>query len=44
MIPFTDLKTQYQALKPQTQERIERVQGHGQFILGPEVWELESLG
>ena len=42
MIPFIDLKTQYQALKPQTYERIERVLEHGQYILGPEVRELEA--
>lgn len=44
MIPFIDLKTQYQALKPQIQERIERGLEHGQFNLGPEVRDLESLG
>lgn len=42
MIPFIDLKTQYQALKPQIQERIERVLEHGQYIMGPEVKELEE--
>ena len=42
MIPFIDLKAQYQALKPQIHERIERVLDHGQFILGPEVRELEE--
>jgi UDP-2-acetamido-2-deoxy-ribo-hexuluronate aminotransferase len=40
-IPFTDLKTQYQALKPQIQARIDAVLEHGQYIMGPEVKELE---
>ena len=41
-IPFIDLKTQYEALKPQIQERINRVLEHGQCIMGPEVKELEE--
>lgn len=41
-IPFIDLKAQYQALKPQIQSRIEAVLNHGQYILGPEVAELEG--
>jgi UDP-2-acetamido-2-deoxy-ribo-hexuluronate aminotransferase len=41
-VPFIDLKTQYQALKPQIQERINRVLEHGQYIMGPEVQELEQ--
>lgn len=41
-IPFIDLKTQYQALKPQIHERINRVLEHGQYIMGPEVQELEE--
>jgi UDP-2-acetamido-2-deoxy-ribo-hexuluronate aminotransferase len=41
-IPFIDLKTQYQALKPQIQARIEAVLEHGQYIMGPEVKELED--
>jgi UDP-2-acetamido-2-deoxy-ribo-hexuluronate aminotransferase len=41
-IPFIDLKTQYQALKPQIQARINAVLEHGQYIMGPEVKELES--
>ena len=36
-IPFIDLKTQYQALKPKIQDRINRVLEHGQYIMGPEV-------
>ena len=42
MIPFIDLKFQYQTLKPQIQERINRVLDHGQYIMGPEVRELEE--
>ena len=42
MIPFVDLKAQYSALKPQIQERINRVLEHGQYIMGPEVLELEE--
>jgi UDP-2-acetamido-2-deoxy-ribo-hexuluronate aminotransferase len=42
MIPFIDLRTQYAALKPQIQERIDRVLEHGQYIMGPEVRELEE--
>ncbi len=41
-IPFIDLKTQYTALKPQIQTRINTVLEHGQYILGPEVQELEQ--
>jgi UDP-2-acetamido-2-deoxy-ribo-hexuluronate aminotransferase len=41
-IPFIDLKTQYQALKPQIQARIDAVLEHGQYIMGPEVKELEA--
>ena len=39
---FTDLKTQYGALKPSIDARIQRVLDHGQYILGPEVKELEE--
>jgi UDP-2-acetamido-2-deoxy-ribo-hexuluronate aminotransferase len=42
LIPFIDLKAQYEALKPQIQERINRVLEHGQYIMGPEVRELEE--
>jgi UDP-2-acetamido-2-deoxy-ribo-hexuluronate aminotransferase len=42
MIPFNDLKTQYAALKPQIRARIDRVLEHGQYIMGPEVGELEE--
>jgi UDP-2-acetamido-2-deoxy-ribo-hexuluronate aminotransferase len=39
---FIDLKAQYAALKPQIDARIQRVLNHGQYIMGPEVEELES--
>ena len=39
---FTDLKAQYAALKPSIDARIQRVLDHGQYILGPEVAELEA--
>lgn len=42
MIPFIDLKAQYQALKPEIQARINRVLDHGQYVMGPEVRELEE--
>ena len=42
MIPFIDLKTQYQAIKDDVQIRIDRVLEHGQYINGPEVAELEE--
>lgn len=41
-IPFIDLKTQYQALRHHIQARIDRVLEHGQYIMGPEVRELEE--
>ena len=40
-IPFFDLKAQYVALKDQVDLRIQRVLDHGQYIMGPEVRELE---
>lgn len=39
---FIDLKSQYQRLKPQIDAAIQRVLDHGQYILGPEVAELEA--
>ncbi|HLL11772.1 MAG TPA: DegT/DnrJ/EryC1/StrS family aminotransferase, partial [Rubrivivax sp.] len=39
---FTDLKTQYAALKTSIDARIQRVLDHGQYIMGPEVKELEE--
>ena len=41
-IPFIDLKAQYQALKPAIDARIQKVLDHGQYIMGPEVAELEA--
>ncbi len=41
-IPFIDLKAQYTAFKTEVNERIDRVLEHGQYILGPEVTELEE--
>jgi UDP-2-acetamido-2-deoxy-ribo-hexuluronate aminotransferase len=39
---FIDLKAQYAALKTSIDTRIQRVLDHGQYILGPEVAELEQ--
>ena len=39
---FTDLKAQYAALKTSIDARIQRVLDHGQYIMGPEVAELEA--
>jgi len=39
---FIDLKSQYQQLKTQIDAGIQRVLDHGQYILGPEVAELEG--
>jgi UDP-2-acetamido-2-deoxy-ribo-hexuluronate aminotransferase len=41
VIPFIDLKSQYADLKPEIDSRIQRVLDHGQYIMGPEVRELE---
>jgi UDP-2-acetamido-2-deoxy-ribo-hexuluronate aminotransferase len=41
-LDFIDLKTQYTALKPRIAERMQRVLDHGQYIMGPEVGELED--
>jgi len=41
-IQFIDLKAQYRAIREQVQARIDRVLEHGQYILGPEVKELEG--
>ena len=40
-IDFIDLKSQYQTLKTSIDDRIRQVIDHGQFIMGPEVRELE---
>ena len=39
---FIDLKTQYAALREDVNARIQRVLEHGQYIMGPEVKELEE--
>lgn len=41
-IPFIDLKTQYRALEDSIKERMHKVLEHGQYIMGPEVRELEQ--
>ena len=41
-LDFVDLKSQYAALKPGIAERMQRVLDHGQYIMGPEVAELEA--
>ena len=41
-IPFIDLKSQFTALEPQIRQRIDAVLVHGQYIMGPEVAELEA--
>ena len=39
---FIDLKHQYQTIQPQIDLGIKKVLNHGQYILGPEVFELEG--
>ncbi len=41
MLKFIDLNAQYKRLAANIQERVHKVFEHGQFILGPEVAELE---
>ena len=41
-IPFIDLKSQFKALEPEIRRRIDIVLEHGQYIMGPEVAELEA--
>jgi UDP-2-acetamido-2-deoxy-ribo-hexuluronate aminotransferase len=41
-LPFVDLKQQYARLKTEIDARIHAVLDHGQYILGPEVAELEA--
>lgn len=41
-LPFIDLAAQQRRLRPQMEQGIERVLRHGQYILGPEVAELEE--
>lgn len=42
-IPFIDLKSQYQALEASIKARINKVLEHGQYIMGPEIAELEQV-
>lgn len=42
IMDFIDLKTQQAAIKPELDRRIAGVLAHGQYILGPEVQELEE--
>ncbi len=42
MMQFTDLKAQYAVLKTAVDARIQRVLDHGQYIMGPEVAEMEA--
>ncbi len=39
---FIDLKSQYRRIKPSVDQRIARVLEHGQYVMGPEVAELEA--
>lgn len=39
---FIDLKSQYQATRDLVNARIQAVLDHGQYIMGPEVAELEA--
>lgn len=41
-MPFIDLKAQYKALESEIDRRIKGVLEHGQYIMGPEVAELEE--
>ncbi len=41
-LDFVDLKTQYASLRETINARIQRVLDHGQYIMGPEVRELED--
>lgn len=42
MIPFIDLQTQQEKIKPELDRRLANVLAHGKYILGPEVQELEE--
>jgi len=41
-IDFIDLKTQQDAIRPELEKNIHRVLHHGQYIMGPEVKQLED--
>lgn len=42
-LPFINLQAQYRAIKSDIDARIQRVLDHGQYIMGPEVKELETV-
>ena len=42
MMPFIDLKSQYESIKDKIWKRMNTVLEHGQYIMGPEVQELEN--
>ena len=42
LVQFVDLKTQQDATRPHLEQRVHRVLHHGQYIMGPEVRELEQ--
>jgi len=42
LIDFIDLKSQYRTLKTSIDDRIQAVLNHGQYVMGPEVGELEG--
>ena len=42
MIPFFDLASQQKQIRSEIQKNIAKVLEHGQYILGPEVSELEE--
>lgn len=42
MIPFIDLATQQEKIRPSLETRMAKVLAHGQYIMGPEVRELEE--
>ena len=42
MIPFIDLKIQQKRIRSKVEKSIKKVLDHGQYILGPEVKELEK--
>ena len=44
MIPFIDLKAQQDRIKEDLNRRIQKVLDHGQYIMGPEVKELDARG
>ncbi len=39
---FVDLQAQYERIQPEIRSRIEAVLGHGRYVMGPEINELEA--